>query len=476
MRKLLLFPIFILLVTSCSLFFTNLETPETPRAETTPILQGSQENTTTSQAQIATESRREPTSTADATEPLKPVLPKIIQFRPDQIHRESLCPIDDFVLIQDLGIPPNIGLLLAQGNVSNSEPDSSYPIFFYDPSIELPGKQLTLNQAKKLHTEPTTSPDGTSFFYLLYDKDQPARTLVVQSVNGQTRKIVLERDYPFGYPLWIDNDHILWMDILDPDIYWSFGGRPDSWEFIPTILIDVQSLEIEVLPPIRFPKTSGQYIIQAFVHTVTENYAFLQYADKDQVSYEIYSYASETSQPVFTWLPAKFFQDLEDTRENVTPNGKLYFMALDGSVFWIMSQSVEQVLSTTDPLADNVYEFTFPEESTPSFVPYYFDTWNAFLYIKQNNLSEDVLESVPQNLYRFDIDSQTIYDYCLDIQRWRGGSSISVSPGEEFVAITLYQDPMTGNGKKDTILINLLTGDRAIVPNYQVFGWVSVNN
>lgn len=473
MRKLLLFLVFVLLVNSCNPFFTKSETTEIPRPETNPDLQVSQEEPTrTNPTQIPTESEQELTATAKAAESIQAVLPKIIRFRPEQIHKKSLCPIVGFVPIQNLGIPPHIGLLLAQGNLSDSETGSSYPIFSYDLTTELPGKQLSLNQAKNLHTEPTPSPDGRYFFYLLYNKGQPARTLVVQSADGQTGKIVLERDYPFGYPLWIDKHHILWMDIIDPEVYWSFRESPDSWEYIPTHLIDVQSFEIEKLPPVRFPKPDDQYTVQGFFTSVTGNYAFLQHADKDQVSYEAYSYSTETSQPLLPWLPVRFLRDLADIRKNVTPNGRLYFIALDGSVFWIVSQSVEQVLSSPDALADQVYEFTFSEESTPSFVPYYFDNRNAFLYIKQNKFS-DSLEPVPQNLFRFDIDSQTIYDYCFDIQKWRGGSSIFVSPGEEFAAITLYQDPMTGRGKKDTILINLSTGDRAILPNYQVFGWVS---
>jgi hypothetical protein len=478
MRKLLFFLVALLLITGCSPFFKSPESTKAPLTMATPIPEVFQEEpTVTFTSQVPKEPQPERTASILATETFQPALPEMLKVRPEEIHHKSLCPNDDFVPVQDLGIPPNLGLLLADGNVSDSEAEISYPIFLYKPATQLPGKQLTLNQAKKIHSVPIASPDGRFFYYLQYDKGQPARTLVVQSTDGQTRKIVLEREYPFGYPYWIDDHHILWNDIPDPEIYWSFGGRPDDWDYIPTHLIDVQTLETQELPPIRFLKKDGYYTVQDFTHTATGNYAFLQHANLDQISYEIYSFATQNSQPIFPWLPVKFLRDLKDTRKNITPNGRLYFIALDGNVFWIVSQvSVEQVFSGKNALADHVYEFTFPVESTPSFIPYYFDTRNSFLYTQQSSISKDILEAVPQYLYRLDIDSQTINDYCFDIQKWRGGASMSVSPGEEFVAITLYQDPMTGRGSKDTILINLSTGDRAILPNYQVFDWVSVNN
>lgn len=96
--------------------------------------------------------------------------------------------------------------------------------------------------------------------------------------------------------------------------------------------------------------------------------------------------------------------------------------------------------------------------------------------IDQYFISEDFFAApVPEHLYRLDIDSRTIYDYCLDIQNWGESSDMHVSPDEKFVAITLYEDTKSYPGKKDTLLLNLATGDRAFLPHYQTFGWVRVD-
>jgi len=433
-----------------------------------------EEPTATSAFQSTEESQPDHTATVLSTETLQLAPPEMLKVRPEQIRREALCFDDGFVSVQDLAIPPYLGLLLVEGQVSVSEAEEPYPMFIYQPATGLPGKLLSLKLDKTLHSIPLPNQAGTLFYYLQYDKGQPERTLVVQSTDGQMRKTVLEREYPFGYPSWIDDHHILWTDIPDPENYWSFGERPDSWEYVPTHLINVYTLETQELPPIHFPKKDGQYTVQNFIHSATGNYAFLQHAYKDQVSYEIYSYVTQTSQPVFTWLPDRFLQELWDARKNITANNWLYFIAVDDNVFSIVSGvSMNQVLSGSDALAGHVYEVTFPEEIAPSFIPYYFETGDAFLYTHENRLGEDILEPVPQHLYRFDIETQTVYDYCLDLQKWRG--TMYISPGEEFAAMTVYENHMTGEGKKDTILINLATGERAILPDYQVFGWVTVN-
>lgn len=474
MRMFLLFLGIVLILAGCNLFIASPTSTEVLPTSTSQVPQASPMRPT---ATGAAQASREPQPEQSATEAHEPKLPEMIRVPADQIRQESLCPVTDFVAVQDLGLPSSLGLLLVDGNVSVPRVVSSSPLYIYQPVAKLAEKLYDLKEGKTMRSVPQSSPNGSYISYLQYEEGQPARTLIVQSVDVLIQESVLEREYPYGYSSWIDDYHILWTDVQGPENIWSSGGRPWQYDYIPNYLIEVKTLETQPLAPPQLPETEGIYYdLQGFIHGEKDDFAVFKYFIGNQAFYEIYSYSTQTGQSVSTGLPARLLTYPRQIGLRITSNNKLNFIVQveDGDVIWIVSRvSIEQAVADSDALAGHVFEFTFPEEIVPSFIPYYFETGDAFLYT-HIQLSNDALERVPEHLYRFDIETQTTYDYCLDLQKQMAGDIMEISPDEGFAAMTFHENPRTGQGKKDTILLNLTTGERAILPDYQVFGWVTV--
>jgi hypothetical protein len=438
MRRFIFILILLLLTVSCGMPSITKTVPPTL---TTTHLMPDRTLTKSVTPSPATSKTLSPTLTVTRI-PSSTLLPTKIYAQEAMIPElVSVCPENPFVPLNELGLDPQIRLVV-KPYTTGEQDEIGY--FILSPDMEKPVLTPNIVQPGTVNRGYNISPNGQWILFSRMKKDANNETPWISSLEGkQLWKLDSSGEMSGG--TWLDDNSVLLFDK----------------EVQPRKIINPFTKEEEILTGL--PKMQVEGVGAKFFRYYGHTY--LLYQSGKEV--RLFDLINQSDYPVFQWLKEDAAPFLDTSIDY--SNGRFLARVNRPYGFDISPEmNIEEIRSQVD-YSKVMRQVIFPEQvlpisglsplspNTPAFE---LAQWGG-----KDNLNK------PQKFYWFDYSTTKYKDYCFEYNN----ALSNISSDGKFVAFTQYDLPSSLPIPTSIIIINLETGYRTKIEDFQFIGWVIEN-
>jgi hypothetical protein len=433
MRRIILFIVLLSVTISCGTHTTVFNTPKPSITNTKPFTTP----TKTPQDSLTTLTKTTPTSTATST--VSPTPSPTIAYAKESLIPElvTICPENPYVPLDELGLDSQTRLVIKPYTVGKQD-DLGYLIL--SPDMEKPFIVLNIIQPGTINHGYNISPNGQWVLFRRLKKEENDEIPWISSLDGK-QQWKLDSSGQMSGGTWLDDNSILLYDR---------EGNPRK-------VIDPFTKEEEILTGL--PKMQVEGVGAAFFRI--EDHTYLLYQSGWDV--RLFDPINKTDILVFQWMKEDVAPFLDS---GIFYKGNGRFLAwVDRSYGFDLSPEMTiDEIQYQNNFFQIMQQVIFKEKNLP-ISPSYPLPANAHALLLDQWDGKNNLGKQPR-FYWFDYSTGILKDYCFEEL-----SGSNISPDGKFVAFTKYEEPSYQPVPALITILNIETGYRTIIEDYQFIGW-----